>query len=263
MKYEVEFTGLDFDASIARGAVFKHGNFIYGKGGSVINPEDGLPYPPVKGVVIRGEIERPEKGRELYDPLDAALYLAEEIITGIVATTQTDFSWKKPIKCMYLGVEYEQDGGFWREPLPPDNVITGGEAFVKDLSYLDIEKNFHPKYHFYRVFKDDANNIDYRLLNGWRFLEAHYGLQGRALILKLNKENLFKGISIESVYNYFRCAIAHASMINTDMTTDKVILPNYYETTANGNMYLLTRDLSKAIDKIVKEQKPIPMQNKR
>ena len=263
MKYKVEFVGLDLDISISPKAKFRHGYFIFGHGGGLVNRDNGQVYPSVKGLVIENEIDEPTEGRKLFDVLDNALYLAEEILTGIVATTQTNFVFKKPITCIYEGKHYDLADSMWHEVILPDQLISGGESFVEDVSYLDIEKNFHPKYHFYRVAKDEANPIDYRILNVWRFLEAHFGKQGEKLNPLLKTAPAFKEIDVDVVYEQFRCAVAHAAELNQDVESKRVILPRHLETNADGSMHLLISDLVASVDKIVKHEKPVPAQSVR
>lgn len=259
MKYEVEFLGLDLDVSIARNAKFEQGYFKFGNGGGIVDPETKQVYPPVRSLVVHGEIETPDIGRELYEPLDAALFVAEELLTGIVATTQANFSFRKPIRCIYNGVEYESDNGFWREPA--SELIGGGKAFIHDLRYLDEPKNFHPKYHFYRALKDESNTRDYRLLNGWRFLEAHFGEQGKAL--KPALKSALPGLNVDKLYTNYRCAVAHASDIYQDIKSDRVVLPRYIELAADGDMFWVLHDLIDRVDCIVAEERPIPIQTER
>jgi len=229
MKQSVVFHDLITDISIHPTAKFEQVRFIYGTNGGLKDPKSGKVYPVIRGIEVHFEIDHePHRGRELLEPLETALYIAEEVFTALVAKTQCYCYLARPLTCTFNGKKYSHEDGHWGEALPRDNIITGGEVFLDEAPYLDEDKNFHPMYHFYRAAKDETNTNDYRALNAWRFLEALYGKSDSALKDHLiNVEGQLKP-TVDSFYENVRCAITHAKYIKNNPETDKVIIPRSY-----------------------------------
>lgn len=258
MDYNVIFHGVITTIGINPSIKLRQARFIPKDGSGTVNPENGVTYPDIGALQVFCHLEsEPEEGRKLLEPLDRALYLAEEIMTALVASTQEEFYLEKPIRCTYEGMQYAFEGGFWSEVLPNANVIRGGEAFVDDVGYIDEPKNFHPMFHMYRVAKDESYTRDYRALNLWRFFEAFYGKKGDRLKKKLVSNNLSQE-KVDEFYHSFRCAVSHANLLKRNPMTESVILPRSIETESNGSLLIDLNDMLKFADSIVRNCEPKP-----
>ncbi len=257
MDYSVVFNNLITDISINPQISLQQARFIYSQSGGSVNPKNQTTYPEVRGIEVFCHLDKaPDEGRILLEPLETALYIAEEIFTALVATTQGDCYLAKPITCVYNGKNYVLEGSFWREFIPADNVFQGGEVFLDDASFIDEKKNFHPMYHFYRAAKDETNPNDYRALNAWRFLEALYGKSDADLVKHLvNVEKQPKKI-VDNFYKNIRCAVAHAKLLKLDPNTRDVVLPKSQETQFDGGLMLDLIEIIKYLDKTVKNLAP-------
>lgn len=259
MDYSVIFDNVITDISVNPQISFRQGRFIFSQSGGTNNPENGLTYPEIRGIEVYCHLDsEPEENRRVLEELETALYLVEEIFTGLIAKTQGYCYLAKPITCAYNNKNYYLDGSFWHEYIPSDNISRGGEAYVDDVSYLDEEKNFHPMYHFYRAAKDRTNTNDYRALNAWRFLEALHGKSDTALVNHLIQVEGQPEDVVNNFYKNIRCAVAHAKLLKSNPTTDDVILPKAQETQFDGGLMIDLSRTMKYLDNIVKNLNPAP-----
>lgn len=259
MDYSVIYNNLITDISINPQITLKQARFIFSQTGGTINPSNKMTYPEVRGIEVFCHLDKePDQGRTLLEPLETALYIAEEIFTGLVATTQGDCYLAKPITCVYNGMNYVLEGSFWREYIPADSIFQGGEHYLDDASFIDENKNFHPMYHFYRAAKDETNSNDYRALNAWRFLEALYGKGDSALVKHLIEVEKQPKNTIDNFYENIRCAVAHAKLLKSNPSTDKVILPKSQETQFDGSLMVDLMNILNYLDSIVSKLSPTP-----
>jgi|GEM_PF-4168269 len=257
MDYSVTFNNLITDISINPQVSLKQAHFIYSKTGGTVNPANKMVYPEIRGIEVFCHLDKePEEGRKLLEPLETALYIAEEIFTALVATTQGYCYLVRPITCVYKGTNYVLEGSFWREYLPADNIFQGGEYYLDDASFIDEKKNFHPMYHFYRAAKDEANTNDYRALNAWRFLEALYGKSDSELVKHLIETEKQPKDVVDNFYKNIRCAVAHAKLLKSKPNTKDVILPKSLETQFDGGLMLDLSKILKYLDNVVKKLSP-------
>ncbi len=257
MDYSVTFHNLITTISISPEVSLKQARFEYSRSGGSKNPDNGKVYPEIRGMEVFCHLDKePDETRKVQEELEIALYLAEEIFTGLVATTQEECYLARPITCTYKGKLYTVSDGFWSEIIPPDNVYMGGEAYLDDVSFIDENKNFHPMFHFYRAAKDETNSKDYRALNAWRFLEALHGKSDSDLVEHLiNTEKQPEKI-VKDFYKNIRCAVAHAKLIKTKPGTQKVILPRAFETEFDGGLFWDLIQMLKYLDDVVKKLNP-------
>lgn len=259
MNYEVDFYELVTDISIDPNIQLEQCRFIFDKSGGTVNPQNKKVYPEVRGIRVFCKLESPpNESRKTQGPLENALYLAEEILTGLVAKTQGFAYLEKPVKCRYDSKEYVLEDSFWREQTPRSNIYQGGEAYIDDLSFIDIPKNFHPMFHFYRAAKDETSSKDYRALNAWRFLEALHGIHGQVLVRHLIRTEGQPRKTVEDFYANIRCAVAHANELKDKPGSDKVIIPRSYETEFDGGLLLDLSTIMKYLDAEVKKMNPQP-----
>lgn len=258
MNYDVIFHDVVTTIGINPSIKLHQARFIPKGSFGTVNRKNNTTYSDIGALQVFCSLEsEPEEGRKLFEPLDTALYVAEEIMTALVATTQEEFYLEKPIKCTYKGKRYVLEGGFWNEVLPNSSVIRGGETFIDNADFIDEPRNFHPMFHLYRVAKDESYTRDYRALNLWRFFEAFYGKKGDKLKKKLTANGLEQDM-VDRFYHSFRCAVSHAEALNKDPLTDEVILPRSIETESNGGLLIDLSDMLKFADKIVKDYAPGP-----
>jgi hypothetical protein len=269
MDYTVEFDNLITNISI--NPLIKHPRvqFLYRddwvSDHSAVNPQTKQRYPVVRGMKVHCHLDKPpRKNRQVQEELEVALDVAEEIITGLVATTQGYCFLPRPIICTYNGSKYALEEGSWWGEISSDDLdsvlLRDGGYFVDDLSFLDNEKtSFHPMYHFYRAAKDESSTYDFRALNAWRFLEAFYGKADSNLKKHLIKVVGWQSATVNSFYDDIRCAVAHAQFIKSNPATDKVILPRSYETQFNGDVWGGLEDIMDIIDKLVRSENPEPI----
>lgn len=258
MDYSVIFHGVITTIGINPSIKLNQVRFIPKAGFGTVNSKNNVTYPDIGSLQVFCHLDtEPEEGRKLFEPLDTALYVAEEVMTGLVATTQEEFYLEKPIKCTYEGGQYMLEGGFWREVTPNENIIRGGEVFVDNADFADEPKNFHPMFHLYRVAKDESYTRDYQALNLWRFFEAFYGKKGD----ELKKKLVAAGLELDEVnrfYHSFRCAVSHAHLLHKDPMSDDVILPKSIETESDGGLLIDLSNMIEFADKIVKDYDPQP-----
>lgn len=258
MDYSVTFHGVITTISINPSIQLEQARFMPKSMSGTVNSENDITYPDIGAMQIFCHLDtEPEEGRKLFEPLDTALYVAEEIMTGLVATTQEEFYLEKPIKCTYNNKQYVLEGGFWQEIMPNAQIIRGGKVFVDNADFIDESKNFHPMFHLYRVAKDESYTRDYRALNLWRFFEAYYGKQGEGLKRKLIREGLPE-TQVDRFYHHIRCAVSHARLLHEDPMSEEVILPKSIETESNGGLLIDLSDMMKFTDKVVKKHSPKP-----
>lgn len=262
MIHTVTFHDLITNVSILSSAVFDQFEFIYSPHGGSINRETDVVYPEIRGIKVFVDLDNIPEGRVILEPLDTALYIAEEIFTAIVAKTQCYCYLARPYTCSYNGKEYTLEQ-FWREKIPRESEFRGGTVYLDDAPYLNENRNFHPMFHFYRAAKDETNTFDYRALNAWRFLEARHGLQGGPLKRCLIDNEGQPEDVINNFYAGVRCAVAHAERLKADPTTTEVILPSTYETQTNGTLYLDLSQILKYLDSIVMGMDPQPTDENR
>jgi len=252
MDYTVKFKGLHTSLGINPGAQFNQGRFIFKQGGMAsVNPDNNQVYPDPIGLEVFCHLdEPPEENRQVLEELELALYAAEEIMTQIAAEYQVNCYLDKPITCEYNNKTYVLEESFWEE-IDPN--VDRGEArskFTDDLSFLDVNKNFHPMFHLYRVAQDETYTNDYRVLNAWRFLEAYYGLQGRYLLDHL--KSTLKGPNVaENFYKSYRNAVAHATRLKNNPEDRSIMVPISQETQFNGNVIIEMSNIMDFLDDLV------------
>lgn len=257
MDYSVIFNNLISDISINPQVSLKQARFIYSQSGGTVNPANKVVYPEIRGIEVFCHLDKePDEGRKLLEPLETALYIAEEIFTALVAKTQRSCYLAKPITCIYNNKTYVLEESFWREYMPADSIFQGGEAYLDDANFIDEEKNFHPMYHFYRAAKDETNSNDYRALNAWRFLEALYGKSDKKLMEHLITVEKQPEKVVTNFYENIRCAIAHAKLLRNNPNTDKVMLPKSLETQFDGGLMIDLLEMLKYLDSVVKKLSP-------
>ena len=257
MDYSVIFNNLITDIAINPQISLKQARFIYSNNGGVINPLNEMTYPEVRGIEVFCHLEKiPPVTRTVLEPLETALYLAEEIFTGLVATTQGYCYLAKPITCIYNNKSYVLEDSFWREYTPAENIFRGGESFLDDASFIDENKNFHPMYHFYRAAKDETNSNDYRALNAWRFLEALHGISDTSLVKYLIDVEKQPKDTINNFYKNIRNAVTHAKLLKSDPYTDNVVVPKSLETQFDGSLMLDMLRMIDYLDKVVMKLHP-------
>lgn len=257
MEYTVIFNNLVTELSVNPVATFKQGKFLNRTGMAHVNTDTNVAYPDVNALQVYCRDEDSDKDdyhQHLQCLLRQALYLAEEILTAVAAYYQVECYFERPITCEYEGKLYELRDNFWREVDPNVSNSYGG-TFADDLSFLDENKNVHPMFHLYRIAKDDTQPGDYRLLNAWRFLEAYYGLKDGSLKKHLvglgNSHKL-----VNEFYAFYRSAVAHATALKADPTTESVIVPRSWETQFSGSIILQMSAILKLIDKLVADYEP-------
>lgn len=257
MEYNITFHNLVTDISINPNISLNQAKFIYSRHGGVVNRNNKLTYPEVRGIQVSFRLDKePGEGRKLLEPLERGLYIVEEILTGLVVRTQGFCYLTKPIVCTFNNKKFVLEGNFWREQMPLDDIYHGGEVFLDDADFIDEDKNFHPMFHFYRAAKDETNSSDYRALNAWRFLEALHGKGDRELLEHLVDHEKQPKELVEDFYKNIRCAVAHAKLLKSDPLTDKVILPKSYETEFDGALMMDLIKITKYMDSIVRRLKP-------
>ena len=257
MEYTVIFNNLMTELSVNPAVTFKQGKFLNRTGIAHVNTDNKVAYPDINALQVYCRDEDSDEDgyhQHLQCLLRQALYLAEEILTAVAAYYQVECYFERPIACVYKDETYELRDNFWREVDPNVSTSYGGK-FADDLSFLDENKNVHPMFHLYRQAKDDTQSGDYRLLNSWLFLEAYYGLQGESLkkhLKKLGNKSKF----VDDFYVSYRCAAAHATALNSDPTTESVMVPRSWETQFDGSIILQMSAILKLIDKLVADYKP-------
>lgn len=258
MDYSVKFHNLITDIGINPKIQLKQARFTYSQGGGVVNPANGVTYPEVRGVEVFCHLKNePGPTRKIQEPLEIALYMAEEIFTGLVAVTQGYCYLAKPITCTYDNKNYVLEDSYWREYMHPDSIFRGGESFLDDASFIDEDRNFHPMYHFYRAAKDETNSNDYRALNAWRFLEALHGTSDTALVKYLIEVKNKPEDTVNNFYKNVRNAVTHAKLLKKDPYTDSVILPRSMETQFDGGLMLDTLKMIDYLDNVVADLNPL------